>query len=175
MTQNRRSSKIALAAAALTCTAATASLLVQMPTRLIWNVSASVPTGLYAVSPPHSFRRGDLVAVAPPEPLATWLVERGYLGRNAPLLKRIEALPGAQVCRERTRITVDGVLRAIARERDRFGRPLPRWSGCRAVGEDELFLLNADQPASLDGRYFGPLPRTSVVGRATALWTREER
>lgn len=175
MTQNRRFRKAGLAAAALTCTAVTASLLVQMPTRLIWNVSASVPTGLYAVSPPHSLRRGDLVAVAPPEPLATSLIERGYIGRGAPLLKRIEALPGAKVCRDGTRVTVDGALRAIAREHDRFGRPLPRWSGCRIVSDDELFLLNAEQPASLDGRYFGPLPRQSVVGRASPLWTREAR
>jgi type IV secretory pathway protease TraF len=27
--------------------------------------------------------------------------------------------------------------------------------------------------ASLDGRYFGPLPRDTIVGRAVPIWTRE--
>jgi len=164
-----------LIAASLTCAAVTISLLSPMPTRLVWNVSESVPTGLYAVSSPHELRRGDLVAVAPPEPLAAWLTERGYLGRETPLIKRIEALPGAQVCREGMRVTVNDRPRALARERDRFGRPLPRWSGCRLVGKTELFLLNSDHPASLDGRYFGPLPQRAVIGPVTPLWTDQER
>jgi len=27
---------------------------------------------------------------------------------------------------------------------------------------------------SLDGRYFGPLPLTAIVGRAEPIWTRED-
>jgi type IV secretory pathway protease TraF len=34
--------------------------------------------------------------------------------------------------------------------------------------------MNWDEPASLDSRYFGPLPLTTVVGRAVPLWTFEE-
>ena len=72
-------------------------------------------------------------------------------------------------------VTVNGRLRALARPADRFGRPLPRWSGCVVVGEDQLFLLNADHPSSLDGRYFGPLPRSTVLGRATPLFVDDGR
>jgi type IV secretory pathway protease TraF len=32
-----------------------------------------------------------------------------------------------------------------------------------------LFALNADVPQSLDGRYFGPLPLSLVIGRALPL------
>jgi type IV secretory pathway protease TraF len=39
---------------------------------------------------------------------------------------------------------------------------------------DEVFLMNWDEPASLDGRYFGPIPLHAVVGRAVPLWTFEE-
>lgn len=146
-----------------------------MPTRLVWNVSESVPTGLYAVRDDGRLKPGVIAAVMPPEPLGGWLVEGGYLGRGAPLLKRVEALPGQQVCRIDGRITVDGRLRALARDADRFGRPLQRWSGCVVVGEGQLFLLNADDPDSLDGRYFGPLPRTSVLGRAVPLFVNKGR
>jgi conjugative transfer signal peptidase TraF len=161
------------AQAAISIIAVTA--VADMPTRLVWNVSESVPIGLYAVRDDDRLHPGVLAALMPPEPLASWLVEGGYLGRGAPLLKRVEAMPGQRVCRIGARITVDGELRAIAREADRFGRPLPHWSGCSVIADGQLFLLNADHPGSLDGRYFGPLPRTSVLGRAVPLLVDEAR
>ena len=33
--------------------------------------------------------------------------------------------------------------------------------------------MNPTVPDSLDGRYFGPLPATSIVARAVPLWTDE--
>lgn len=167
----RRGAMVVAAAVALL----TVPAVFDLPTRLVWNVSASVPTGLYAVRPTAPLRHGVLAAVMPPEPLATWLVEGGYLGRGVPLIKRVEALPSQRVCRDGGRVTVDGRLRAIARDADQFGRPLPRWSGCVVVGEGQLFLLNADHPSSLDGRYFGPLMRSDVLGRATPLLVDEGR
>ncbi|MBN9505373.1 MAG: S26 family signal peptidase [Altererythrobacter sp.] len=138
--------------------------------RLIWNASASAPIGLYRVRPVDRVRRGDLVAVAPPERLAAFLAARGYLPEGVPLLKHVVALPGQLVCRTAARVTVDGRLIAIAREADRLGRPLPSWQGCRRLAGDELFLANPDVPDSMDGRYFGPLPAGTVIGRATPLW-----
>ena len=61
---------------------------------------------------------------------------------------------------------------ASDRERDGRGRPLPVWQDCRTLGADELLLLNPDHPDSLDGRYFGPLPTSTVIGRATPLHLR---
>ena len=40
---------------------------------------------------------------------------------------------------------------------------MPVWQGCRRIGDDELFLMNFDVPDSVDGRYFGPFPRGSVI------------
>lgn len=72
-------------------------------------------------------------------------------------------------------VTVDGRRVGLARERDRIGRVLPSWSGCRAIVHGELFLMNTAAPDSLDGRYFGPLPANSVLGWATPLWTDHPR
>lgn len=139
--------------------------------RLIWNASASVPLGLYAGQPVGNLTVGDLVAVTPPEPLAQFVAARGYLGPGVPLLKRVTALPGTRVCRSGTTITVDGQVLGAARERDRLGRPLPVWQGCRVVGAHEVFLMNREAEDSLDGRYFGPLPLASVTARILPLWT----
>jgi len=110
----------------------------------------------------------------PPEPLATFLADGGYLPHGVPLIKRILALPEQMVCRNGLAITVDGVEVGAAREHDRRGRLLPVWQGCRAVRLGEVFLMNWDEPASLDGRYFGTLPLAVVVGRAVPFWTFEE-
>jgi conjugative transfer signal peptidase TraF len=141
--------------------------------RLLWNASASVPIGLYRVQPADQLTITSMVIAVPPEPLATFLAEGGYLPRGVPLIKRVLALPGQIVCRNGLLITVDGMERGAARERDRRGRLLNSWQGCRLVGQGEVFLMNRDEPASLDGRYFGPIPVTAIVGRAVPLWTFE--
>ena len=142
--------------------------------RLVWNASESVPMGLYRVRPAFRLVVTDLVVAFPPEPLATFLADGGYLPHGVPLIKRILALPEQMVCRNGLAITVDGVEVGAAREHDRRGRLLPVWQGCRAVRPGEVFLMNWDEPASLDGRYFGALPLGVVVGRAVPLWTFEE-
>jgi len=147
---------------------------VQTPTRLIWNATASAPVGFYTVEPADRIEVPELVAVMPPEPLARFMVERGYVGRGVPLLKRVLGLPGQRVCRNGRTITVDGIEMGDALERDRMGRDLPVWQGCRVIGDSELFLMNWDVRDSLDGRYFGPIPASSVIGRALPLWTDEE-
>lgn len=141
------------------------------PHRLVWNVSGSVPTGLYLVRPASHPTVATLAVAVPPEPLATFLAEGSYLPRGVPLLKPILALRGQTVCRTGLVITIDGCAIGLARERDHRGRPLPAWQGCRVIGEDEVFLMNPDEPASFDGRYFGAIPISALAGRAEPLWT----
>lgn len=144
---------------------------VDAPTKLIWNASASTPIGFYTVEPVGRLEVTDLVAVDAPEPMASFLDEGGYLPRDTPLLKRVLGLPGQTVCRTGFLITVDDIEMGLALERDRLGRPLPDWQGCRVVAADDIFLMNWEVRDSLDGRYFGPIPSTSIIGRAVPLWT----
>jgi len=142
--------------------------------RFVWNASESLPIGLYAVRPVDKLMVTSLVVAMPPEPLASLLADGGYLPRGIPLIKRILALPRQSVCRNELLISVDGILIGAARARDRRGHPLPTWQGCRVVSKGEVFLMNWDVPASLDGRYFGPISSTAIIGRAEPLWTFEE-
>ena len=142
--------------------------------RYLWNVSNSVPIGLYRLSPIGRLAVTELVAVAPPEPTATFLADGDYLPRNVPMLKRVLALPGQTVCREHLTITVDAIAMGIARERDGRGRPLPVWQGCRVIASGQVFLMNWQSADSLDGRYFGVLPTSAIIGRAEPLWTSGE-
>ncbi len=154
--------------------AATLSAFFHPLPKLIWNASASVPIGLYAVHPAGALHVTELVVVRPPDALASFLDQRHYLPKGVPMLKRVLALPGQTVCRTDRAVTVDGIAMGDALDRDSRGRPLPAWQGCQRIPAGEVFLMNWQSEDSLDGRYFGLLPSTTIVGRADPLWTREE-
>ena len=147
--------------------------LIPITPKLIWNASASAPVGLYTVRTVADLDVTDLVAVDAPEPLASFLSQREYLPRGVPLMKRIAALPGQTVCRIGRNVSVDTIAIGEALARDGHGRELPVWQGCRTLGAGEIFLMNWDVRDSLDGRYFGPIPKDSIIGRALPLWTDE--
>ena len=139
--------------------------------RLVWNVSASVPVGLYRILPAGVPRRGEMVAVRPSPPLARFMATRRYVEAGALLVKPVAAAAGQQVCRAGTSVTIDGVLVATARAADHAQRPLPVWTGCYRLRANTVFLLAPLVPASFDGRYFGPVATSRIVGRAVPLWT----
>jgi len=141
--------------------------------RVIWNASASAPIGLYRIEPLPDPPNGALVAVTPPAPLARWLAERGYLGERVPLMKHVAAKPGQLVCRTGAVVSVDGRPVVVARLADGRGRPLPAWQGCRTLRAGEMLMLNPDHADSMDGRYFGPLAASTVLGRAIPILTRD--
>ena len=145
--------------------------IVSFAPKLIWNASASTPIGLYAIDAPGRLDVTDLVAIRAPEPIATFLSDGGYLPRGVPLMKHVAALPGQRICRNGNAITVDGIAMGDALDHDRRGRPLPIWQGCRALAAGDAFFMNWDSPDSFDSRYFGPLPVSTIVGRAIPVWT----
>jgi conjugative transfer signal peptidase TraF len=138
--------------------------------RLLWNASASVPVGLYAIHPAGRLMANELLVVKPQAALAQFMAARRYLALGVPLVKHVAALPGQIVCRSGRTITVDGIVEAEALDRDTRGRKLPVWQACRTIQSGEVFLMNAGVPDSFDGRYFGPVPYSTIIGSATPLW-----
>lgn len=150
------------------------STAVAMPTLFLWNASPSVPIGLYRLQSIDHLGPRDLVAVTAPDPIAAFIAERGYLPPEIPLLKHVAGLPGQIVCRIGRNITVDGVSVGEAQVTDSFGRPMPVWWGCLRITSDEVFLMNPHVETSLDGRYFGPIPRSALLAEAIPIWTAED-
>ncbi len=167
----RRHGRFVLAVAAALAALCGPALLRPAPF-LVWNASASMPIGLYRVTPAKPIRRGDLVLASLPEPARSLAAERHYLPAGVPIVKRVAAVAGSRVCAVGSNVSIEGRLIAHQRDRDGNGRPLPRWIGCRTLAPDEVFLLIADRPDSFDGRYFGPTEKRQIVGRLVPLWTR---
>ncbi len=129
---------------------------------VIYNPSQSVPSGFYLRSS-ESPRRGDFVTVAALEVAPEYAALRGYADPTDRFLKRVAATAGQLVCAENEIISIDGEDVATRIERDAEGRMLPRWDGCRRLGDGELFLLG-DTDDSFDGRYWGPVAIDLIEG-----------
>lgn len=168
MTRRRYALATILAASAFTVSFVAVAVVHPRP-RLIWNASASAPVGLYRIQPDRDPPAGALVAALPPAGLARWLAARGYLPSGLPLLKHVAAKTGQRICRHGAVVSIDAQPVVVARARDGRGRPLPVWRGCHTLQAGELLLLNPTVPDSMDGRYFGPLPASAVIGRALPL------
>ena len=138
---------------------------------LVWNVTASAPVGLYRVLHATRPHRGDLVLVSPPDWVQRFVSQRRYLPLHVPMVKRIAAASGEQVCARQNTVFIDGKIVATRLSADRAGRALPAWEGCHVLRADEFFLLMKEVSASFDGRYFGVVSSSSILGRLLPLWT----
>ncbi len=159
-----------LAAGMAAIIALLAPALLSVSPRLVWNATASAPIGLYAIQASATAHTGDMVLAWTPASVRALAAARRYIPSNVPLIKRIAAGAGDTVCARGISIVIDGHQVARRRLADGRGRALPWWTGCRTLRAGECFLLTAESPNSFDGRYFGPVPLSSILGRATLLW-----
>lgn len=140
---------------------------IKLPKKLVYNASESAPIGLYWIDRKRA-KRGDFVYAHAPGSMQEMMLSRRYLPPNVALIKKVVGISGDQVCRFGAAVFVNRVKVAEALSSDASGSPMPRWKGCRVLSENEIFLLQ-DHPKSFDGRYFGPIDRGLIIGRATLL------
>lgn len=167
---NAHAPKFTIAAAIISIVVLIAAMTMEFAPRLIWNATPSAPIGLYRIeqNPPVI---GDFVLVSPSGHAAELIKNRRYLSPDIPLLKRVAAMSGDEICRECERIFINKFHVAEALYFDSNGREMPRWSGCFVPQSDEVFLLN-DHEKSLDGRYFGATKRDQIIGVAIPVFIR---
>jgi conjugative transfer signal peptidase TraF len=140
--------------------------------RLVWNASTSAPIGLYTVTPGAPVDPGDMVIAKVPDRWRIVAAQRRYIPVNVPLVKRVAAVAGDEVCALGQQIFINGTWVVERRVADASGRPMPWWSGCVRLRGRQLFLLMSNSPGSFDGRYFGVTDGGLVVGKARLLWAR---
>ena len=108
------------------------------------------------------YKRGDIIVFEPPA---------GYQenGQDIPFIKRVIGVPGDTVEIKDGAVWVNGVK---LNEPYVFpGQPTTAWTVQTSwvVRKDQLFVLGDHRAASQDSRAFGPISRSSVIGRA---WVR---
>jgi conjugative transfer signal peptidase TraF len=143
------------------------------------NTTASMPLGVYRVTPYHSgpITRDTLVTVCPSEAVLAVALPRRYLGPGAcpgnvePLLKHVAAIGGDRVDVSDHAVSVNGqaLPRSGRLRNDCDGRPLPRIPAGRYALPAGNIWLYAPVARSWDSRYFGALAASHVIGIATPV------
>ena len=154
---------VILAWAVLPCGVSAALAAIVPQPAVLWNRSASEPTGLYirsAAAPAI----GRIIAFHAPAAAFPYADGRmGYLHR-VPVLKQIAAGEGDVVCTQAGALSINGRWRAPVLVHDPRGRLLPQWRGCRALLKGEFFVFSNRIPNSFDSRYYGPVTILEIVG-----------
>jgi signal peptidase I len=114
------------------------------------------------------YDRGDIVVFQPPE---------GFEQGGVPFIKRVIGLPGDTITLENGRVFVTPPGGSPVRLEEGYvvevdGEPadtLPRdaeRTGEWTVPEGHYFVMGDNRPQSQDSRFFGPIERASIIGRA---------
>lgn len=136
---------------------------------LVWNLSASLPRGLYRRDRGAPLRRGVVVSFRPPPHAAALIAERAYLPADASLLKVVVALPGDRACIEGDSFTVNGEGFGPVVLHDSIGRALAPFRFCDVVPPENAFVATRSR-LSFDSRYFGPVP-VALLTVVVPVWT----
>jgi conjugative transfer signal peptidase TraF len=146
-----------------------AALALLMVCALPWyrvNVTSSAPRGLWRLlAVPAVVEKGMWVTLPAPASVKTWAPHWAHL------LKPVAAVAGDQVCVAKDTLWIRGQSLGRVLTQDAEGQPLPRLrEGCMVVPQGTVFLASA-APQSLDSRYFGSVPVTTLTAQALPLLT----
>ena len=128
-----------------------------------FNLTASIPRGLYRVVEVQAVERGDLVSFCLAESASRLALERGYLrcgscpDGSQPLLKIVAGLPGDAVDTCPEGVLVNGRLQPCSSPRalDSHQRPMPSDLVPGRIPEGKALVLSDRHSGGFDGRYFG--------------------
>ena len=125
-----------------------------------WSMYPTLAPGEYVLFDRLPYRReapkrGDVALV------------RGVLGDGRAIIKRVVGTPGDTVLLDRGVLTVNGVSPDSAASLEDVD---PRENGEWSLGHDEFFLLGDAWEFSTDSRSFGPVARSTIVGRAWLVY-----
>jgi conjugative transfer signal peptidase TraF len=144
------------------------------------NTTTSMPIGMYRIADRH-IARGTLVSVCLPtdNKMLDLMRTRGYEHAGtcasglAPLIKPVVAIEGDAIELTDDAVLVNGKALPFSRTArvDGSGRLLPSWPrGSYHVPAGSVWLVSTYSPNSLDSRYFGPVPSSSIEHVLTRLY-----
>lgn len=125
-----------------------------IPKRLIFNVTESVPIGLYWVQDGENIHKGDLIV---------------FRLKQSWLIKEVAGIHGDLFC-----VNPDGDFKVNDRvlgkamTADSYGKPLTRVGGCQKIAAGE-WVVRGYGERSFDSRYFGTVGRAELLGMAVPI------
>jgi signal peptidase I len=113
---------------------------------------------------------GQIVVLRPPKSLPCTLVG----GRSGDLVLRVVALPGQTIWSVAGTIFVNGRgLQERGWYNRRFGQVGSAPVSRTTLGRNQYFVLADNRSDTCDSRAFGPISKSSIVGKAVAIVVRD--
>ncbi len=142
------------------------------PPKYYLNLSRSMPLGVYKFIPFNGdLKVEDLVIFDVPQQARPYVYGRGWLPKGWLLIKKVGALPGEKVTITNDSIKIRDVYVGPVFETDTEGKPLPRLRGSFIIPENHFLPIATYIQNSFDGRYFGPVSKTLIRGKAIPIVT----
>ena len=137
---------------------------------LMFQVTGSLPRGLYRVREAAAIEKGDLVVLDMPQEAARLARRRGWIPRSLRyrLMKPVAAAAGDRVEVTGAGVFINGKYFGPVQPCDDLGLPLPAIREVFELGAGEFFVA-AKNPRSFDSRYFGPVGRRRIRAVATPV------
>jgi len=140
---------------------------------ILWlNLSSSEPLGLYRMEPSSKVvRRGEIVVMECPKGYEPYLYGRKWLPHGWPLFKTVGATSGDTYCVTDNMLSINGIPIGRVFSSDSKGLSLPAVRGCRTIPKGHFLPIATGLENSFDGRYFGDVHESLVIGTAKPLLT----
>jgi len=135
----------------------------------VWNLSPSLPRGLYLLDMPAAPHRGAIVSFRPPPDAAALIERRSYLPAGVALIKIVVAVPGDSVRVDESDVRINGQLLGPVAPADSAGRVLAPFLFDGRVPAGQAFVATS-AALSFDSRYFGFVP-LSALTVVEPIWT----
>jgi len=137
---------------------------------LTYQISASMPRGFYLIKPAEKIKRGDIIVFYPPKKIATFLLQHKWIAPDKLLMKHVAAITGDYVCKHNATIFINHKKVAHITHYYAPGKPLPSKPFCTTLKKNQYLALSTKIKRSFDGRYFGPIDKKTIVGKAVKLF-----
>lgn len=137
---------------------------------LTYQVSASMPRGFYFISPTHHLYRGEIVVFKPPTRMQRLLHKHHWAPDSGLLMKHVMAVSGDQVCYRSKALWINNQRIAPIYHFYAPGKRLPQYHFCGKLKPDQYLLISTKVKKSFDSRYFGPIGRQKIIGKAIKLF-----
>lgn len=143
------------------------------------NWTASMPKGLYRSVDPD-YQRGEWVAICLEGDASAFARDRAYVIAGscpeglAAVFKQIRGVAGDRIelAESGVRINGESVSGSALKRFDSQGRPLKSAGfGTSRLLDETFWVMGIHLDQSWDSRYFGPVRKHQIVGKAVPIWT----
>ncbi len=137
------------------------------------NMTPSLPKGIYQLikTDPKKYKKGDLVIFdLPKDAKKRGRAQNGWGFR--PFLKNVMGVPGDIIEIKKETVHINGIALKNGKilKQDRRGREL-KSCGDITLSGNQFFVMALYNPKSYDSRYFGPIDKNMIKGKAEAIFT----